>query len=115
MNTNRKGTAKELATAALLTEQGYVVASRRHVPGPGDLLAVRFGTGVNGGGSTRGEVLDARLIEVKAGRAAYENFRPQDRAELRDYAEQHRLSAELCWWPNGEREPRWIMARDWPS
>lgn len=101
MNSARKGNAKENRTAALLDEQGWTVASRRHLAGPGDLLAVRAGE-------------MPRLIEVKATRSAYEHFRQADRDEMREFAAERGLRAELAWWRPRSREPRIIGVDEWP-
>jgi Holliday junction resolvase len=102
LNTARKGNAKELRTAELLSDDGWVVASRRHIAGPGDLLAVK------GDRATR-------LIEVKATAAGpYAHFGPADRRTLSRYADLHGLVPELAWWAPGSRVPEFFGEADWP-
>ena len=100
MNTSRKGNGKEKATEHWLEAKGYLVGSRRHIGGAGDLLAVK------------GSV--TRLIEVKATQTAYAHFGPQDRKELFDLAKQHEAWAYLAWWEPGAKEPKLIHSSEWP-
>jgi len=84
-NTSFKGNSFDVQVARQLEGEGYTVGSRRHIKGPGDLLAWREGE-------------PARLIECKRGSGSpYANFRRADRAELREYARAHGLVAELAW------------------
>lgn len=102
-NTSRKGNGAELKTAKLLQESGWLVASRRHIGGAADLLAIRPGD-------------KPRLIEVKACKTLYSgNFRREDRAALIAEAERYGAVAECCWWPPRAREPKWLGVGDWPS
>jgi Holliday junction resolvase-like predicted endonuclease len=103
MNTSRKGTAAELAVADWLEERGFLVASRRHIKGAGDLLAVHPG----------GEV---RLVEVKGCKSLWSNFTRADRQEMRETMlplGSSRWAANV----NGSgkrRTIRWVAERDWP-
>lgn len=63
------GNAAERFVAKDLESRGYVVASRRHIGGAGDLLAVHPG----------GEVW---LVEVKKRKHPYEGFRRSDREAM---------------------------------
>jgi hypothetical protein len=78
-----------------------LVGSRRHTPGPGDLLAVKVGE-------------RPRLIEVKAGRLPYENFRPDDRRAILEAAWQAGADAELCWTPS-KSMCQFLPSRRWPG
>jgi hypothetical protein len=103
LNTARRGNTKEVRTAEWLEADGWTVGSRRHIAGPGDLLAIKDGE-------------RPRLIEVKAGRGSpYENFRRPDRMELREFAFWRGLVPELAWWPLRAREPQFIDETAWPE
>lgn len=103
MNSSRKGNGRELRSAAILENQGYVVGSRRHTAGPGDLMAVKPGA-------------RSRLIEVKATAGGpYEHFRRADRKALRDYAHAHGMAPELAYWAPRARTHRIIPAEEWPA
>jgi hypothetical protein len=103
VNSARKGNAKELRTAELLAADGWLVGSRRHIGGAGDLLAVK-----------RGE--RPRLIEVKATAEVpwRSTFGPLKRAELRDCAAAHGAVAEIAWWRPRARQPEWLDEAVWP-
>lgn len=78
------------------------MASRRHVPGPGDLLVAGLGTVV-------------RLVEVKAtADGPYKAFGPGDRRAMLDLAERHGFVAELAWWARGADKHQIIPASEWP-
>lgn len=72
-NTSRKGNVGERFVTRWLEERGWVVASRRHIGGSGDLLAVL---------PENGRVM---LIEVKhcKQKQLWQNFRREDREEMR--------------------------------
>lgn len=85
VNTSHKGNSFDVRVAEALQDQGWTVGSRRHISGPGDLLATKPGE--------RG-----RLIECKRGAGSpYENFRREARHALRDYAADNDLVPELAW------------------
>jgi hypothetical protein len=65
-----KGNAAERFVAKERREQGFVVASRRHIGGAGDLLCVH----------PDGRV---QLIEVKDRHEPWQGFRREDREEMR--------------------------------
>jgi len=71
-NTARKGNAAEVFVARWLEERGYVVGSRRHIGGAGDLLAVLPSTG------------KTMLIEVKHCKNVWQQFRREDRQAMKD-------------------------------
>ena len=101
MNRAAKGNGFDLEVARQLEQEGWTVASRRHVPGPGDLLAVRDGS-------------RTRLIECKRGAGSpFENFRRTDRHVLADYAGERGLVAELAWRKDRGRL-EFISFREWP-
>lgn len=107
MNTARKGNGKEKATERLLEEDGWLVGSRRHIGGPGDLLAVA--RAYNDGMHER-----VRVIEVKATLRPYSHFGPKDREALLRFAEENYAEAELAWWPPGSKTCQFIPSSDWP-
>jgi hypothetical protein len=109
------GNARELLAMGLLESEGWLVSSRRHWPGPGDVLAVRAALVTYSTGNPRGHVLEARLIEVKSTAGGpWERFGPQDREALRVAAEEAGAEPWLYWWPP-RRPLSMIPATDWPS
>lgn len=89
MNTARKGNAAEVFVARWLQDRGWLVASRRHIGGAGDLLAI------HPTGEWRGErlIFEGRwmilpgstlLAEVKACKELWQQFRREDRQAMRD-------------------------------
>lgn len=101
MNSSRKGNTFDVAVAKQLEADGWTVGSRRHLPGPGDLVATKNGE-------------RPRLIECKRGaRSPFENFRQADRNEMRDYASSRSLVAELAWRKDRGRLT-FIDEAEWP-
>lgn len=100
MNTARKGNAAERYVAHWLEDREWIVASRRHIGGAGDLLAVHAADAVTW------------LIEVKDCKNLWQNFRREDRQEMRETALP----------PGGERwvvnkcgkELVWVPESAWP-
>jgi hypothetical protein len=91
------GNARELKVMAVLAEEGWLCASRRHIGGAGDVLAIQIGTEwpVN----TWPHALKAMLIEVKStARSPWHTFGPVDRQALVETAAQHGAEAWLYWW-----------------
>jgi Holliday junction resolvase-like predicted endonuclease len=101
-NTSRVGNAAEVFVARWLEERGWIVGSRRHIGGAGDLLAVLPSSGVTW------------LIEVKCcqPKRIWGNFERADRQAMRDTplpegAERYvvnKVGKELVWlgensWP----------------
>lgn len=102
MNTSAKGNKGELKVAEELQDDGWVVGSRRHISGPGDLLATKPGE-------------RPRLIEVKTRKKLWEGFRREDREALREYAAQHGCVAEVAWLKPYAREAIYIDEASWPA
>lgn len=100
-NYARRGNEKDVRSRELLEIAGYVVGSRRHVPGPGDLVAVKIGT-------------QTLLVEVKACEHVWQNFRREDRQEMLRYCHDHGLLAVIHWWKPRARVPELIYPADWP-
>lgn len=73
-----KGIKGELYVAQWLQQRGWLVASRRHVGGAGDLLAVREWKD-----ESEVSVTEVWLIEVKHCKNLWENFRKADREEMK--------------------------------
>jgi hypothetical protein len=91
------GNTRELRVMDVLAEEGWLCASRRHIGGAGDVLAIRSYVDI---GSAKGEGIDARLIEVKSTAGGpWERFGPADRQALVETAERHGAEAWLYWWP----------------
>jgi hypothetical protein len=99
--------------AARLKDEGWLVASRRHDPGPGDLLAVRLDAE-----QTRhwGRIVHGVwLIEVKGtADGPWRNFSKAARREMLEFALDHGAEAVMAWWPPGG-QLRFIHSLDWPS
>jgi hypothetical protein len=99
----------------VLAEEGWLCASRRHIGGAGDVLAIC------GKRWTRFEVenpyvLDrAMLIEVKSTSGGpWERFGPADRQALVETAEKHGAEAWLYWWPPRKSLER-LHSNDFPK
>jgi hypothetical protein len=105
------GNTRELRVMDMLAEEGWLCASRRHIGGAGDVLAIRSYVDI---GSAKGEGIDARLIEVKSTAGGpWERFGPADRQALVETAEEHGAEAWLYWWPPRGKLQR-IPASGWP-
>lgn len=97
MNTARKGNAAEVYVARWLERHGWIVGSRRHIGGAGDLLAVRDDR--------------VQLVEVKCCKNLWQQFRRADRQAMKDVALPeggerwvvNKRGKELVWVP----ESRW--------
>jgi Holliday junction resolvase len=102
------GNQRELRVMDVLAEEGWLCASRRHIGGAGDVLAIQ---------RSRGPCVnkpDAMLIEVKSTSGGpWERFGPVDRQALVETAEKHGAEAWLYWWPPRAELQR-IPASDWP-
>lgn len=109
-----RGHRHENLTAAYLRSAGYLVASRRHEPGPGDLLAWTPHVAPNGG--RRLVEVPPLLVEVKnTGRGPFQELTPPDRRDLLMAEEDYGVEPILCWWPpSSSLGPFWIPAEDWP-
>src|SRR4051812_20289947 len=88
------GANRELKVMAVLTEEGWLCASRRHIGGAGDVLALR------GTKKVWPYIDEAMLIEVKSTtRSPWVTFGPADRQALVETAEKHGAKPLLAWWP----------------
>lgn len=106
--TQSRGTQRERAVDQILRDLLYLTSSRRHLPGPGDILAVPLAH--QGHGSL--------LVEVK-GTLDYpwndtKGFGQQRRGELLLACDIYDLEPMLCWWPPHLSAPVWLPASDWP-
>ena len=91
---------------AVLAEEGWLCASRRHIGGAGDILAVRMDRILRSA---------ALLIEVKStARSAWVSFGPADRQALIDTAIRYGAEPWLYWWPPRGDLQR-IPASEFPS
>jgi Holliday junction resolvase len=103
------GNNRELQVMSILATEGWLCASRRHIGGAGDILAVRK-TRV----SNLLYTLEARLIEVKStSRSAWVAFGPADRQDLIDTAIRYGATPMLAWWPP-RGKLRWIGESEFP-
>ena len=98
---SRTGHDKERRTRDLLRDDGWIVIRAAGSLGCADLVALKAGE-------------RPRLLEIKYGRSAWENFRPADRAELLDVAKRAGAVAELVWWPRRASRPQWVDEASWP-
>jgi hypothetical protein len=100
------GIAAERKVARDLTEKGFLVSSRRHAPGAGDILAVQR--------QSVPLTWDPLLVEVKATDAGpYAGFPPEDRTLMRETGFHFNLEPVLAW-VCGERI-FYIAESDWPN
>ena len=96
-----RGLDRERRVLNALEEQGWGVGSRRHVGGPGDLLAV--------------SLTEVRLIEVKSTLRPYSHFHPADRAAMIEFGKLIGADPWLYWWPKGRGTWEEIPPADWPA
>lgn len=99
-----RGLDRERRIATALERDGWVVGSRRHIGGAGDLLAVRHWR----------RIFTVRLIEVKSTRTPWSHFQPADRQAMLDLAEKIDSEPWLYWWPKGQGTWQEIHSDDWP-
>lgn len=92
---------------SVLAAEGWLCASRRHIGGAGDILAIRPYAG--------GPALEARLVEVKSTtRNPWNDFGPADRRAMVETARACGAEPWLAWWPP-RRELQWIHESRWPK
>lgn len=100
-----RGNRRDVKVTDYLEGGGFTVGSRRHIPGPGDLLAVKY--------VALGEH-EVLLLEVKSTTRPYHTFGPEDRRALSQLARSLGARAVLAWWP-----PRGVLGliyeEAWPS
>jgi len=101
MNTAAKGNRAERFVAHWLEDRGWLVASRRHIGGAADLLAVHPDDGATW------------LIEVKAAKDLYQQFRRADRLAMKETP----LPASGERWVVNVRgkELQWVPESSWPT
>lgn len=106
------GIAREREVASYYRGRGYLVASRRHEPGAGDLIAIPSAI-LQRADNPEWSTLSGLLVEVKATRRPFERFGPDDRRALLELALEYGLEAMLAHWPaHGSLE---LMGPgDWP-
>jgi Holliday junction resolvase len=111
----RYGNAREVKVAQEMERDGWLVGSRRHMGGAGDLLAVIGFSEANVRQMPGPRRHDQLLIEVKGNSGSpYMNFRAEDRKAMVETAAKVGAEPWLAWWPPGG-ELQWIPAADWPS
>lgn len=102
-----RGNQAEVRCVRQLQEKGWLAASRRHIGGAGDVLAVKW--------RALNSVHDVRLIEVKAGLSAWKNFTKDDRAALKHAASMFAAEAYLYFYPTGQERPEVYHWTAWPG
>jgi len=97
------GNNRELKVMAVLADEGWLCASRRHIGGAGDILAI--------GPIPRRPI----LVEVKSTAAGpWAHFGPNDRAALIRTAREFDAEPWLFWWPP-RHELRRLPWVTWPG
>lgn len=102
-----RGNRRERQVEQLLRGLGYCTSSRRHVEGPGDLLALA-------------PVVQRHpplLVEVKATTDPpwRSDWGPVERGAMMLAADAWGVEPILCWWPPGlVGGPVWLTPDDWP-
>jgi hypothetical protein len=108
------GNARELKVMDLLASEGWLCASRRHIGGAGDILAIREWHDPEAMGEAPAYGTDAMLIEVKSTtRSPWVTFGPKDRQDLVDTALTYGAEPVLAWWPP-RGKLRWIRPSEFP-
>jgi Holliday junction resolvase len=101
-NYARRGNSFDVEVAKELEDRGWLVGSRRHIGGAGDLIAIHPAQGV-------------RLLECKTTASGpYHSFGPGERHEMRKLATELGVSVWLVWKPPGGKI-RWLPASSWPN
>jgi hypothetical protein len=103
------GDQRDVKIRKVLEDDGYCVGSRRKIPGPGDLLAVKALTNLRPLIGYHHEVV---LIEVKATQQSpWERFSGAERAALAQEARTASATAAVAWWP-AHGDLRWFVVVD---
>lgn len=100
----RRGNERENLVVAELRRHAYCVASRRHLAGPGDLLAVAPL-------SRRQRPL---LVEVKGTAGPWDHFREEDRGAMLLAEDAWDVEPILAWVPVPSKIV-WLPPEDWPG
>jgi len=109
------GNARELKVMAVLAEEGWLCASRRHIGGAGDVLAIRAAEVTHWAGPNSWVLNGAMLIEVKSTTyGPWDRFGPADRQAMVETAAKHGAEPWLYWWPPRGKLQR-IPASEWPA
>jgi len=109
-----RGIAGERRAWHSLEDAGYLVASRRHIGGAGDLLAIEWPySGMNRSGGRYG-YRQPLLIEVKTSARAFSSFSLVDRSALLETAHEYGCEPLLCWTPSAGTI-FYIPEDEWPS
>jgi len=102
------GIAAERRVAGYLVDRDFLVSSRRHFGGSGDILAAQH--------PTTPATWNPALIEVKASspsRGPFGDFPPADRKELASTAKQFGCEPLLAWVTH--LGILWLEQEDWPN
>jgi hypothetical protein len=101
------GDQRDVKIRKVLEDMGFCVGSRRKIPGPGDLLAVRLDAL-----EWSTESHEILLIEVKATQQSpWERFSGPERAALAAEARTIAATPAVAWWP-AHGDLRWFVVVD---
>jgi hypothetical protein len=114
MGTVRKGIEGELKTAHYYEARGWLVGSRRHTGGAGDLICVRATPNWLGSGEGL-RSHEVHLVEVKKRVDLWQGFRRTDRILLKQEAEKIGATPLVAWIKPRAREIIFLGPEDWPK
>jgi len=110
-----KGLAGERRAWHALEDAGYLVASRRHIGGACDLVAIEIPhEWVEHGNWTASPIQVPLLIEVKTSTTPFSSFPPADRNALLETAHEYGCEPLLCWTPSASTI-FYIPEDEWPN
>jgi Holliday junction resolvase len=111
---SQQGRNAELELMAFLAERNFLVASRRHIAGAGDVLAVRALAMARLPSGAHKPMHEVWLLEVKTTAGGpYERFGPKDRAAMLETAQKAGAAPLLAWRPP-KKEWKFIGPDEWP-
>jgi hypothetical protein len=95
---NRRGDQRDVQVRKWLEDLGFTLGSRRKIPGPGDLLALR--PHPNHLPTPTPVAAEVLLVEVKStAQGPWEHFGPAERLALAEAAQKATATGTVAWWP----------------